>query len=93
MKTLKLIMKSFAVVLLTSSFALAEGNNWSSYEDHYTPRAFAQASAPKVSKADKIRAYAQDCFDKELSLWERQGRFPSADEADLILDACVNPRF
>lgn len=66
---------------------------WDSEEAHYSTRALAQDTNPKVSMADKIRAYAQDCFDKELSLWERRGRLPTQDEADLILDACVNPRF
>lgn len=52
------------------------------------------SDAPKKSMSQRIRDYAQNCFDQEMALFERvKGRLPTDDEADLIIDACANPRF
>lgn len=51
------------------------------------------SEAPKKSTSERIREYAQSCFDRELALWESQrGRLPTDEEADFIIDACANPK-
>lgn len=52
-----------------------------------------RAPAKKMSKSEQIRAYAQNCFDQEMSLFEStKGRLPTDEEADFIIDACANPK-
>lgn len=51
-------------------------------------------SSHKPSRSEQIREYGMNCGQREMNLIEsRYGRPPTDDEMDMILDACVNPRF
>lgn len=51
-------------------------------------------SSQKPSRSQQIREYGMNCGEREMNLIEsRFGRPPTDDEMDMILDACVNPRF
>jgi hypothetical protein len=79
--TLALITAAFALISFNAAHARAEEQMELS------------SQAPKVSKSQQIRAYAQNCFDQEISLFEStKGRLPSDEEADFIIDACANPK-
>jgi hypothetical protein len=84
--TLTLTAAAFAVIAMNAAQAHAEDHRDLSSET-------AVAATAKVSKSEQIRAYAQNCFDQEMALFEQtKGRLPSDDEADFIIDACANPK-
>ena len=52
------------------------------------------SSGHKTTRASQIRAYGLNCGQHEMDLFEqRNGRPPTDDEMDMIIDACVNPTF
>jgi hypothetical protein len=81
--TLALSLAAFAVIAFNAATAKAADD-----------REISSADQPvKVSKSQQIRDYAQNCFDQEMDLFEHaRGRLPTDDEADLIIDACANPK-